>query len=207
MVQMCQRGALLNGTAAAAPERGGQAATLRVVQSAFDSILAAARANADWAWAKLYDEHAPRVLQYLRSQQVADPEAVLGDVFLRVVRGIHRFEGDEDDFRGWLYRIAQRCAVDAHSRRAPLPTDVIPEGIAPDVADVAQRTAAEQRVYRLLSILPADQRAAVFLRVAMDMPIVDIAQVLERRESAVKMLLQRGFRTLRERGFPGEGAG
>jgi RNA polymerase sigma factor (sigma-70 family) len=167
----------------------------------FDSVLQASRANAAWAWRELYDTHAPRVLQYLRSQGAPDAEAVVGEVFLRVVRGIDGFDGDEDAFRGWLFRIVQRCLIDA--RRAHRPTTELAEYQPQpqrDIADDVQDRAAEARAMETLRALPPDQRATVFLRVALDLPISEVAVILGRRESAVKMLQQRGLRTLRERG-------
>lgn len=168
----------------------------------FDSTLVAAKAGADWAWVRIYDEHAPRVLQYLRTQQVRDPEDLLGDVFVRVVRGVHQFEGDEDAFRGWVFRIAQRRVIDGSAAAVDWPMTIqggAQASESPDVADVAQRRDAEQRALRTLAVLPPDQRAAVFMRVALDLPIAEIAAILGKREAATKMLLQRGFRTLRER--------
>jgi RNA polymerase sigma-70 factor (ECF subfamily) len=173
-----------------------------VSDDSFLSILRAARANGEWAWRELYDANAPRLLQYLRSQGIADPEGALGDVMVRVVRGIHNFEGDEDAFRGWLFRIAQNAVIDARRRsRIEHEFDEAQLGTSPDVADSVEAHAEEARLYRTLRVLPHDQRAVVFMRVVLDLPFAEIARVLGRRESAVKMLQQRAFKTLRKRGI------
>jgi RNA polymerase sigma-70 factor (ECF subfamily) len=177
--------------------------TLRSVKAHFEDILGAAQANAEWAWAALYDDHAPTALQYLRSRRLSDPEAVLGDVFVRVVRGIHGFDGDEDAFRGWLFRIVQRCAIDAARSDSTDPaTDHVPEQTSPDAADEVLRTLSEARVYEVLDVLSPDQRAVVFLRVIADLSIAEVASILGRPPAAVKMLQQRAFRTLKKRGLP-----
>ncbi|MBC7461853.1 MAG: sigma-70 family RNA polymerase sigma factor [Thermoleophilia bacterium] len=171
-------------------------------RESFTSTLEAARANADWAWRELYDSCAPRLLQYLRSQGAPDPDATLGETFLHVVRGIHGFSGDEDAFRGWVYRIAQRCLIDArrtHRASSELPEDE--PSSAPDVASDVEARADEARVYQMLRALPRDQRAVVFMRIGLELPFAEIAVILGRRESAVKMLQQRALRTLRERGL------
>jgi RNA polymerase sigma factor (sigma-70 family) len=171
-------------------------------RDSFDSILRGARANAEWAWRALYDTYAPRALHYLQSQGAPDAEAVLGEAFVRVVRGIDGFEGDADAFRGWLFRIVQRCLIDA--RRAHRPARAIEErDLQPvsDIADDVETRASETRAFAMLRALPPDQRSVVFLRVALDLSIAEIAKILGRRPSAVKMLQQRGLRTLRERGF------
>src|SRR5204862_3031394 len=67
----------------------------------FEQVLAAARAGGDWAWRELYFSVAPSVLGYLRGRGAPDPEDLLGEVFLHVVRGLGSFQGGENAFRGW----------------------------------------------------------------------------------------------------------
>jgi RNA polymerase sigma-70 factor (ECF subfamily) len=45
------------------------------------------------------------------------------------VRGLDRFRGDEDGFRGWVFTIARAPLVDAprSARRLPLPVDAAAE--------------------------------------------------------------------------------
>src|SRR6476661_8984057 len=57
---------------------------------AFDTVLAAARAGADWAWRELYRETAPSVDRYLRARGVRDADDVVGETFVNVVRSIDR---------------------------------------------------------------------------------------------------------------------
>ena len=50
----------------------------------FTTLLEAARQGSEAAWQKLYSEHAPAVLGYLRASNAPDPEDVLSEVFLQV---------------------------------------------------------------------------------------------------------------------------
>ena len=171
--------------------------------AAFDSILRGARANSRWAWERIYDEHAPRVLQFARVQGAQDPDAIVGEVFVRVVRSLHTFNGSADDFRGWVYRIAQNCVRDAGRAAAsdPVPMEQAPEGESPDTADIVDQRDAERRLVRMLGAPPPDQRSVIYLRVVLDMSLREVADVLETSVPAVKMLQQRGMKTLRERTF------
>lgn len=171
----------------------------------FESVLVGARAHAEWAWRRLYEWYAPVILQFLRAQRAAHPEDVLAEVFLDVVRGLHRFEGDSHQFRSWLFRIAHHRFLDerrAHGRRAERPMEdaaeaTLPQGASAD--DIVLRRAHELRLYRMLQVLPEDQRAAVFMRVLLDMSPAEIADVMGRRVGSTKMLIQRGLKTLRDR--------
>src|SRR5438067_382498 len=83
---------------------------------------------------EVYRLLAPAVLGYLRTQGVPDPEDVTGEVFLQVARDLHRFKGDDDALRRWVFTIAHHRMVDSHRRRARRPAVVdleVPEQAAP----------------------------------------------------------------------------
>ena len=83
----------------------------------FDQTLAAAKAGGDWAWRELYRGTAPALARYLRARGVPDVEDIVGETFLRVVRHLDGFAGDEAAFRTWLFTIARHLVVDGVRRR------------------------------------------------------------------------------------------
>jgi len=97
-------------------------------------VLFAARAGAEWAWARLYDGLAPRIVGYLRAHGAADPEDLASEVFLQIVRDLAGFSGGEREFGAWSFTIAHRRLVDERRRRSRRPA-----GAAP--ADVIERVA------------------------------------------------------------------
>ena len=52
----------------------------------FADLIAAAQHGSEWAWQKLLAEYGPPVQAYARSQGVADPEDLLGQVLEGVWR-------------------------------------------------------------------------------------------------------------------------
>ncbi|MFW7413426.1 sigma factor [Demequina sp. SO4-18] len=82
----------------------------------FSGALAAARKGSVWAWVSIYrDLHGP-LHAYVRGSSVdSSDDDLLPETFLRMAREIHRFEGDEDDFRAWAFEIT-RHAVEAEWR-------------------------------------------------------------------------------------------
>src|SRR3546814_19149263 len=98
----------------------------RLCDEDFERALARAREGDEAAWAVLYDSLAPQVLGYLRVKGAADPEEVLGDVFLHVARGGDAFAGEASQFRSWVFVID---ATPLYDERPPLrrtPTDPPP---------------------------------------------------------------------------------
>jgi RNA polymerase sigma-70 factor (ECF subfamily) len=164
---------------------------------AFDSVLSAARAGADWAWERIYADLAGSVVGYLRVHGAADPEDVAGEVFLQVVRDLPRFTGDERDFRAWVFTIVHRRLQDERRRRARRPTVAMPEHHDPpggDVADEAGVALDRGRVLELLAELPEDQRSVLLLRILGDLTIEEVARALGKRPGAVKALQRRGLK-------------
>jgi RNA polymerase sigma-70 factor (ECF subfamily) len=169
----------------------------------FDSVLTAARAGADWAWERLYRELAPSVIGYLRVRGAAEPEDLAGETFLQAVRGLASFEGDERDFRAWLFTIAHRRLIDERRRlgRRPVqtldPADLAERaGAGGDVGEEALARVGDARVRAVLATLPEDQRTVLLLRILGDMTIEEIAGAVGKRTGAVKALQRRALRRI-----------
>lgn len=169
----------------------------------FDDVLLAARAGGEWAWTRIYDELAPKVVGYLRAHGAADPQDVAGEVFLQVVRGLPGFSGGKPEFMAWTFTIAHRRLVDDLRRRgrrpvAPAPSDTIERaaGAGGDVHDDAEARIADASVQAAIAKLPPDQRSVLLLRIIGDLTIEEIARVVGKRPAAVKALQRRGLRRL-----------
>lgn len=173
-----------------------------------DEVLLAARAGAEWAWRRIYDDLAPSVAGYLRARGAAEPEDLTGEVFLQIVRGLGGFAGDGRDFRAWVFTIAHRRWVDdvrSRGRRpvAPAPPERIEAaaGAGGDVESEAQARMADAAVRAAIDELPEDQRAVMLLRALGDLTIEQVATALGKRVGAVKALQRRALRRL-ERAYP-----
>jgi RNA polymerase sigma factor (sigma-70 family) len=174
------------------------------VQS-FDNVLFAARAGAEWAWQRIYEELAPPVSGYLRAHGAADPDDLTAEVFLQVVRGLDGFSGPEPAFRAWVFTIAHRRNVDELRKRARRPETLVedPGGtlVGGDVEDDAHAGLDDARVKAAIAELPDDQRAVLLLRIVGDLTIEQIAEALDKRPGAVKALQRRALRNL-EKAYP-----
>ena len=170
----------------------------------FHAVLDAARAGGDWAWGRIYDDLAPGVLGYLRARGAADPEDLLGEVFLQVVRDLPKFDGDHKAFRSWVFTIAHHRSIDDARRRVRgpvVPVDPAGLGEALGLGDAEQDALdhlGADRVRLLLGSLPPEQQDALLLRVIADLPTEDIARVIGKTRGAVKALQRRALANLRK---------
>jgi RNA polymerase sigma-70 factor (ECF subfamily) len=173
------------------------------VEDGFDDVLLAARAGAEWAWTRIYEELAPKIVGYLRAHGAGDPEDVAGEVFVQVVTGLPGFSGGERQFRAWTFTIAHRRLIDDARRRRRRPVDVAPSelieraaGAAGEVHEDVEARMADASVRAAIAELPVDQRAVVLLRIIGDLTIEQIAHAVGKRPGAVKALQRRGLRRL-----------
>jgi RNA polymerase sigma factor (sigma-70 family) len=169
----------------------------------FAAVLRAARMGEDWAWRAIYDELAPALLGYLRARRAAQPEDLLGEVMLQIVRDLPSFGGGFYDFRAWAFTIAHHRLVDERRRSVRKPAEAVPpeeiEQLGPlgDVEEDALRTLSVERVGRLLARLSPDQRNVILLRVLGELTCEEVGKVIGKRTGAVKALQRRGYEALK----------
>jgi len=170
----------------------------------YEATLAAARRGDDDAWAAIYRDLAGPVLGYLRGQRAPEPEDILGEVFLQVVRDLDKFTGDEAGFRAWVFTITHRRLVDARRAGARRPaelvsSDALEVALPPASAepDALERLSTEEVVH-LLGRLTEPQRDVLLLRMVAALTTTEVAEVTGRNVEAVKALSKRGLAHLRD---------
>lgn len=127
----------------------------------------------------------------------ADAREITQDTFVKAFQAIDQFD-ERHAFAAWLFTIARRKCID-HYRAAP----PLADGPAPDVADLAdprELLAAREERHNLWQFarrhLPETQFHALWLRYVEDLSISEIAPVLRKTQTHVKVLLFRARRTL-----------
>ncbi len=168
----------------------------------FTDILAAAQAGAEWPWTAIYRELAPPMIGYLRARGAPEPNDLASEVFLQLVRDLPGFEGDERDFRAWIFTIAHRRLLDDRryrSRRpmAPAPDELLASEPGGDTEDEALRKLSAERVLGILNRLSPDQQSVLLLRILGDLTVEQVARVLQKPPGAVKALQRRGVAAVR----------
>jgi len=148
------------------------------------------------AFAELVERH--RDVVFRVAARVVGREAaqdVSQDAFLRAFHRLHRFRGDAP-FRSWLLQIAHHAAVDAATRRTPIPVED-PAGERPDPdtrklpADRLEERERRERLEDKLTHLRPPHRAVLVLRDLEGLSYEEIAVVTETPLGTVKGRLHR----------------
>jgi RNA polymerase sigma-70 factor (ECF subfamily) len=164
------------------------------------SLIAAKKGDED-AFASIWREFQPPLLRYLRVKAAPVAEDLAADVWLRVMRALPSFEGDEQSFRGWLFTTARNCVTDWYrgGRNRPIPIELSKLTVLPasnNVESEADEHSATERSLALIAQLPPDQAEAVMLRIVVGLGVPAVADIMERSPGSVRVLCHRGLRQL-----------
>jgi RNA polymerase sigma-70 factor (ECF subfamily) len=168
-----------------------------------------ARAKRDrQAFGCLYDRYVDQVYQftYRRVKNHTIAEDITARVFFRALQQLPRYEWRGIPFGGWLMRIAANLIHDhhGHAQRHVSLQDWAGDGTDLASADppMEEQCAARQAgsvLWQAVSTLPMAEQQVLVYRFARDMSARDIATSMGRTEGAVKQLLFRAVKRLRQR--------
>jgi RNA polymerase sigma-70 factor (ECF subfamily) len=169
----------------------------------FPEVLVAAAAGDPGAFAELWRATHPVLLRYLKVICGDQAEDVASETWLKAIRALPSFVGDEQAFRGWLTVVARNHVRDLGRQAARRPEVLTPEppprrGTAPDAADEALERLGTERALQLLASLPAAQAEIVALRVVVGLEPAEVGRIVGRSAGAVRVAVHRALGTLAE---------
>ncbi len=162
-----------------------------------DALLLRAVAGDEAAISAIWTHWNPRLLRFFQSRRINEPHDLAATVWLEIAGKLPEFKGNLPAFRRWLFTVAHRRMFDAARKAARTPTMVGLDSYPP------RRAAAPPPVLEdldwalgLLQRLPADQSTAVALRILAEMDVIDVAEVMRKSPTNVRVLTHRGLRRL-----------
>jgi RNA polymerase sigma-70 factor (ECF subfamily) len=171
-------------------------------QSDADLVRQARTTDGQAALAALYRRYLTPVYRYFyaRTGDVQQAEDLTAQTFVAALEGLSRYR-ERGTFAGWLFTIAARRLADQLRRRPAVPLDAaadLPGSDPPPevLVERAERMACLARTVRTLS---PDRAQAVALHFFGELSLGETARVMGRSKVAVKSLIHRALRDLRER--------
>ena len=154
------------------------------------------------AFEQLYELFIDRIYRFLL-YRVGDShlaEDLTSTVFVKAWRSIDRYQERGVPFSAWLYKIARNATADHfRAEKGDLSLDglgmVLPVG--DHASESVERLFTQNEIRKALGSLRKDQRGVIILRFFDGLPYSEVAEVMGKREGAVRTIQYRALNSLR----------
>jgi RNA polymerase sigma-70 factor, ECF subfamily len=130
----------------------------------------------------------------------ADAEDAAQETFIKAYRRLHTYD-EERGLKNWLCTIALNTARDFYRRSNRRPAEMLEEGHAtiPDDRDFSSRVSDRLDAGKMLSVLDLNFRSVMVLYYMEQLSVKEIAAMMKKSESVVKVWLFRARKILMEK--------
>ncbi|MDD4876292.1 MAG: sigma-70 family RNA polymerase sigma factor [Dehalococcoidales bacterium] len=168
-----------------------------------ESLIRRAQQHDEKAFTQLYEEHFDKIYRYIavRIGNVTEAEDMTQQVFLNALKSISSFKWRGAPFSAWLFRIAHNQIIDyfRKNKRSTLPLN---ESMVSNSSNPQQETERKSDIEHLLLAtrqLTDTQREVISLRFTSELPIAQVAKIMDKSEGAIKALQHSAIVALRKR--------
>ena len=178
----------------------------QALSAAQEEALLVERAKAEpAAFGILYERYIDRVYAYIyhRVGNAQDTEDLTARTFYRALDKLHTYEDRGLPFSAWLFRIAHNLVANWHrdrGRRRFLSLDKLwshsKEGDTPE--EQFEREENHAALWEAIDRLPEDRRTLLLYKFGSRLSNLEIGELLQKSESAIKSLYFRTLATLRK---------
>jgi len=150
----------------------------------------------------LYDKYIKKIYDfvYYKTMHKQTAEDLVSDVFMKALEKIDLFDEKKGTFNSWIYRIARNTVIDYYrTKKSELNIEDVWDLSSNENIDLD--TDARMKIEKIqehLSKLKSEQRDIIVMRLWQGMSHAEIAQVLGKSESSIKMMYSRVMSQMRE---------
>ncbi len=173
-------------------------------KSESDLIALACEGSAD-AFGALYEKYLDQIYSYIyfRTSNGKDAEDICSRVFLRALNHIEKYEDRGYPFSAWLYRIAHNLVVNWYrdsdrSDEISLVDQYPPPTLGGSVEESIEYKDEKDQLIGIIRDLPEDRRELLILKHVEGLTNIEIGQIMDRTEGAIKALYHRTLESLRD---------
>jgi len=150
---------------------------------------------------EIYDTFSARIYSYIyhRIGDAAVAEDLTGDVFVRMLEALRTERAWSTSLQGWLYRIAHNLVVDHFRRQTKRDGPELDERwmAADDPTTSFEGLFSSNQLRIAMRFLTEEQRQVIVLKFAEGLSNVEVAEIMDKTEGAIKALQHRALEAMR----------
>lgn len=164
-------------------------------------LLKRARALEEDALAEIHHRYYGTIYRYIsfRIDDMHTVEDLTSEVFVRFLSALRDRHAPQNSIQGWLYGTANRVVKEQYRKQKRAKTAPLNDSLPSQQAGPEQGVEALlsiERLRRALPLLTEEQQHVLALRFGQEMPIREVAKLINKSEGAVKMLQARAIAAL-----------
>jgi RNA polymerase sigma-70 factor, ECF subfamily len=168
-----------------------------------DALIRAAQSGDMEAFSQLYQRHFLMVYRYALARVHDGPTAedIVEKVFMNVFRRLESYRLEGNLFTTYLYRVARNTIIDYYrvkDRIVSIEAGTPESAGAEDLDQHLMRSERLRIIQDTLAQLSPDYQEVIRLRILLELPTATVAEFMERSPGAVRILLHRALKALRE---------
>lgn len=152
-----------------------------------------------------YDQYKHKIYTYLYYRSGKNKERaedLTSEVFLKALEKFHTYK-PESSFQSWIYAVAHNHLVDFFRKNKEAHVDLedvenlLESSI--DTKSLLRKRVATEQVVEMLDSLSDREREIVLLRYQQELPMRDIAEIVDEQETNVRVTIHRALAKLKKR--------
>lgn len=177
---------------------------IEINEQEIDELVHKAQEGGKESFGRLYDLFLDPIYRffYFRLSSEREAEDLTSDTFFRALKSINVYKKQKSmPFSAWLFRIAKNILIDHYRKKTPteeLLESYMDESLSADSKKEGDNSINRQRILVALKELPEMQSQSIILRYFSDRKNSEIASILDKSETAVRILQSRGIKRLKE---------
>ncbi len=176
---------------------------MEVSKDTLDEIIRRAKEGDSKAFDMLYSTYFTPLYRYvfIRLKTREDAEDVVQDTFLKAYQALPRYEHTRDSMLPYLFTIARNLLINHTKKKRP--DTMAGEDIERHAGDEKTSAMAEGRELReelltAMEVLSDTEREVIELKFFGEQTYAEIAEVLDKREDAIRQHVARAMKKMRE---------
>ncbi|MEI7511546.1 MAG: sigma-70 family RNA polymerase sigma factor [Candidatus Peregrinibacteria bacterium] len=165
-------------------------------------VVSAQQGDVD-AFSEIYDSFLTPIYRFVffRVSSEVEAEDITSEVFFKTWKNLKKYQVQEGaSFSSWIFRIAHNEIIDFYRGKKEyieISDEIEDEHPLWDGKKETERKIEHDRLRKVLDSLPKMQAEAIILKFFSERSNMEIAEILGKTETAIRILQSRGLKTLK----------